>query len=455
MSAAATYTYGDNLYISDNTPEEGGPGTNVIIYGSGFEDPLTVDFTCDSGCGVIGGLRLEVLSVSGTEILARVPVDTPVVCAPLTAGFRVTLLESGRQAIGGAFTYLGNTPQIFGVDPIFVQETGGGDGVTPDDIVIKGDFFSDNLIVEIEGFRIQNSDIDVEDENTINVRQIPAPNDFDLAWDYSPCVTDTGLTGIRRTPTPVDVTVINLPGNCTDTLAGGLVYEPQDDICEVAPQLSVQLPLFPDDTPAGSCSAGVTMVVTNQGAGTLDVQLVTLLGRFYFDNTATDQQAGAFTVPPYGIDDHLVVYFCPDVDNGATYQGEAIFVSNDPDSPESFPLSANELEEPIIQTAPFGDGDTWTFPTTAALNCSANQALTISNSGDAPLQLNSIVATAPFGVAVSPPMTSIPAGSFTVMELQFCPTADDGALQTGTLTIGSNDPANNPVVINLEGQEQP
>ena len=44
VSAAGTYTYGDNLYISDNTPVEGWPGTNVIIYGSGFEDPLTVDF---------------------------------------------------------------------------------------------------------------------------------------------------------------------------------------------------------------------------------------------------------------------------------------------------------------------------------------------------------------------------------------------------------------------------
>ena len=176
----------------------------------------------------IGGLRLEVLSVSGTEILARIPIDTPVVCAPIAARFSVTLLESGRQAIGGAFTYLGNTPQIFGVDPIFVQETGGGDGVTPDDIVIKGDFFSDDLIVEIEGFRIQNSDIDVEDENTINVRQHPGAERLRPRLGLLSCVTDTGLTGIRRTPTPVDITVINLPGNCSDILAGGLVYEPQE-----------------------------------------------------------------------------------------------------------------------------------------------------------------------------------------------------------------------------------
>ncbi|RLE34215.1 MAG: hypothetical protein DRJ61_05650, partial [Acidobacteria bacterium] len=92
VSGAATYTYGDNLYISGNTPSEGGAGDNIIIYGSGFEAPLQVDFAT---------IRLDVLSVSGTELLVRFPVDTPPSCANITASFTVTLLESGSVIEGG------------------------------------------------------------------------------------------------------------------------------------------------------------------------------------------------------------------------------------------------------------------------------------------------------------------------------------------------------------------
>ncbi|RLE24162.1 MAG: hypothetical protein DRJ65_10450, partial [Acidobacteria bacterium] len=92
VSTAATYTYGDNLYISGNTPAEGGAGDNIIIYGSGFEAPLQVDF---------GDIRLDVLSVSGTELLVRFPVDVPPSCSNLTESFKVTLLESGSTIEGG------------------------------------------------------------------------------------------------------------------------------------------------------------------------------------------------------------------------------------------------------------------------------------------------------------------------------------------------------------------
>jgi len=138
-SSAATYTYGDTLYISGNTPVEGGPGDNIIIYGAGFEAPLQVDFA---------DIRLDVLSVSGTEILVRFPVDAQPTCANVTSSFTVTLIESGATIDGGTFTFLGSSPQIFGVDPIFVQEEANGDGVTPNSVVITGDYFNDDLIVE-------------------------------------------------------------------------------------------------------------------------------------------------------------------------------------------------------------------------------------------------------------------------------------------------------------------
>jgi hypothetical protein len=444
-SNAETYTFGDILYISGNTPVEGGPGDNIVIYGAGFEAPLQVDF---------GNVRLDVLSVSGTEILVRFPVDAQPTCSNVTSSFTVTLIESGATIDGGTFTFLGSSPQIFGVDPIFVQEEADGDAVTPNDVVITGDYFNEDLIVEVGGFRIASIDIDVLNVNTIDVHRIPAPNDFGITWDQTPCVTDDGLQGIRESPTPVDVTVINLPGRCEDTLAGGLVYEPEDNTCVVAPQISVTPPVFLD-TPAGTCSAGQALMVQNLGQGTLEIQSVTLLGRFYFDGAypPSNQLSGALTIPPFGIDTSLVVYFCPDQEN-QIYSGQAVFVSNDPNSPTNVPLTGTELQEPNIQTAPFGHGDTWTFPTTPAGGSSANQTLTITNSGDADLFFGTVIATLPFVIVTPPPAVISPSGS-AVIELQFQPTLDDNSLQTGLLTINSNAVNNASVQINLEGQEQP
>ncbi len=444
-SAASTYTYGDNLYISGNTPAEGGAGDNIVIYGSGFEAPLQVDFR---------NIRLDVLSVSGTELLVRFPVDVVPSCSNFTTGFSVTLIESGSTTDGGSFTFLASNPQIFGVDPIFVQETGGGDGVNPNGVTITGDYFNSDLIVEVGGFRIANNDIDVVDVNTIDVNRIPAPNDFGIVWDQSPCVTDAGLQGIRQSPTPVDVTVFNLPGNCSDTLAGGLVYEPEDDTCVVAPEIRVTPPVFPD-TPAGTCSAGQALAVQNLGQGTLEIQSVSLLGRFFFDGVypPSNQLSGALLVPPFGIDTSLVVYFCPDQEN-QIFSGQAVFVSNDPNSPTSVSLTGTELQEPMIQTAPFGHGDIWTFPTTPAGGSSASQTLTVTNVGDADLVFGTVTATLPFVIVTPPPGVIPPSGSANI-ELQFQPTVDDNSLQTGLLTINSDAINNASVQINLEGQEQP
>ena len=44
ISNARQFTYGDNLYISGNSPTEGMPGDQVLIFGAGFEDPLQVSF---------------------------------------------------------------------------------------------------------------------------------------------------------------------------------------------------------------------------------------------------------------------------------------------------------------------------------------------------------------------------------------------------------------------------
>lgn len=409
VSPAATYTFGDNLYISGNTPDEGGPGDNIIIYGAGFEAPLQVE---------LGDMALDVLSVSGTEILVRVPVDAQPSCSNVSSAFTVTLIESGQVETGGGFTFLGSNPQIFGVDPIFVQETGGGDGVSPFEIMITGEYFNSNLIVEIGGYRITNAEIEVLNTNTIEVFRIPAPNDFGLDWDESACVTDIGLIGVQKTATPVDVTVINLPGNCSDTLAGGLVYEPEQPVeCVVAPRISV-VPLTFEGTPEDSCSVGQTLAIQNLGQGSLDVQLLTLLGPFYFDNSGVTQSAGPLLpIAPFSSDLTRTIWYCPTA--GDALEGSLNIVSNDPGSPTLvsltagvFALSMDVTPTALLDFGPAAIDQTRTFDISNTGDGDLNWALSfITNPAPGIFSADNLGGVLAMGGAVTVTVTYDPTGT--------------------------------------------
>ena len=233
----------------------------MVIFGSGFEDPLQVFFTG-------GNIELDVQSVSGTQLGARFPNDLPVSCSDQTGQFDVRLIESNRSAIGGDYTLLGNSPTVTGVEPTFVQSSNNGDDVDPDDIVISGADFSEEVLVKINNFVMSPSSVTVVDENTIEVENIPAPNDFGLVYQVAQCTTNLGDPGVRRTPSAVTVTVQNIPGNCSDTIQGALIYQPEDTSCTPVPVLRVD-PLdidFGDVEVATSATQALT-VYNDGGAG--------------------------------------------------------------------------------------------------------------------------------------------------------------------------------------------
>jgi hypothetical protein len=222
ISNARQFIYGESLFISGNSPTEGRPGDQVVIYGAGFEDPLQVFF---------GDLDLEVQSVSGTEILARFPLDVPSPCERRTGPFRVRLIESNQEATGGSYELLGNNPNVVGVDPIFVY---GGEQIT-----ITGTNFAQNLLVRINDYVMAPSYVTVVNQETILVDNVPVAAEIGLEFETSPCTTTLGDPGIRFIPTAASVTVVNLPGNCSDTLEGALVYQPDDDTCQAVPVLAL------------------------------------------------------------------------------------------------------------------------------------------------------------------------------------------------------------------------
>ncbi len=316
ISNTVGFTYGYSLFISGNSPSEGLPGDQVVIYGSGFEDPLQAYFTS-------GNIELEVLSISGTQLATRFPNDLPVSCSDQTGQFEVRLIDSNRTAQGGDFTLLGNSPTVTDVEPTFVQSSNNGDSVDPDDIVISGANFSEEVLVKIATFVMSPSSVTVVNENTIEVDNIPAPNDFGLQYEVAQCTTDLGDPGVRRTPSAVDVTVQNIPGTCTDTISGALIYQPEDTSCVPVPVLRVD-PLdldFGDVEVASSATQPVT--VYNDGGIAMN-WFATASDPVY----TIDEGMGGF-VPAHS-SAMVTVRFSPDAEQ--TYDATLIFEVVEPDA---------------------------------------------------------------------------------------------------------------------------
>ena len=439
------FTFGDVLYVGQANPTEGQIGDLLTLFGAGFEDPLTVWFSSN--------IEFDVISVTGTEITLRSPPSLPPTCADRTGNFRVVLNESNFEAQGGTYTLLGDDPTVTSVSPIFVNEFDFGNAVTPDEIDIYGVRFADDLLVLINGFTMLPDQVTVMSPEHIHVTGIPAPNDFGLVFDSSSCTTDTGLAGIREVPTPVNVTVRNLPLGCENTLNSTLVYVPEDQTCVVAPVLQVGLNTNFPTTAAGSCSAAEPLVLFNNGGGDLEVQTLFLQGDFFFDAGGTNQTAGPLSIPSFSSNATLNVYFCPEPPaDGLPRTGVLAISSNDPNSPTILNLSGLEGTPPTIGTAPYGDGETWTFPAVANPACTATEVLTITNTGISDLTIQSVASSdTQFPILNLPPVNTVlpPAGSYG-LQVQFCP-AGAGPV-SATLTINhdaDNEP--NPIQINLAG----
>ena len=176
-TSSQTFRYGDVLYVGQANPTEGQIGDLFTLFGAGFEDPLTVWFLAG------GDTEFDVISVTGTELTLRSPTDMPPTCDDRSGSFRVVLNESNRQAEGGQYTLLGSQPTITAVEPIFVDETDFGNGVSPGEIDIYGVRFADELLVRINNYTITPDNVIVETAEHIHINQIPAPNDFGLVFN--------------------------------------------------------------------------------------------------------------------------------------------------------------------------------------------------------------------------------------------------------------------------------
>jgi hypothetical protein len=258
FTQGGAFTYGDPLYITGNTPSEGGLGDVVIIYGSGFEDPLQV---------FLGAFQMEVINVSGTELVVKIPDDLATECGGSGGSFKVVLLESGLEATGGNFRIVGNTPTVLSVSPIILQEDALGN-VDPDDITITGLDFSDEVLVRVGTYTMPSSQVTVNGPTSIDVQSLPDVATLGITFSGSPCTLPGGEPGTQNSATPISVAVTNFPGSCSDQLNGAIVVEPFDSVCTASPANIVTSPSgtwsFPN-TLAATCSAPRILTITNTG----------------------------------------------------------------------------------------------------------------------------------------------------------------------------------------------
>jgi len=153
-SGPVSFTYTVGLSIFGFTPDHGDATTTVTITGQGFVAPLIVTF---------GGIQGTVLSVSGTQILAKPPSGCPGVPG---GAIGVTLLSTGESTTSSA-TFTVNVPAISsGPTP----NSGPGGSSTPVTIIGTNLFPPGNpgaLTVFVNGIAVGKTTSEVNGQQTI------------------------------------------------------------------------------------------------------------------------------------------------------------------------------------------------------------------------------------------------------------------------------------------------
>jgi len=344
-TASGAFTYGEALYITGNTPTEGPmEGQNLVtILGSGFRSPLWLEYLHGSP-----PMRTEVISVSGSELVVKMPEMVPPQCNDIVASFKVTLTDSGLTAEGGQYKYKGLTPMVLSVDPAIVHPPD-ANSVDINELTINGRNFQSPISVAINGLvftegtsSITGVTVTVVDENTITVTGLQTaigPDAIGLHYDTTTC-TIGGANGVRDVATAVPVSVTNTAAQCTATLPGGLTYEPYDTSCRaVYADISVSpgTVTFPA-TAVNNCSSSSFTVVNSAAAtGTLNWSLGSLTGdsgEFQITGTTSG------TLAP-GEQATVSVDFCP------TSTGN---------KHATLPVNSNDPDTPTVSVTLTGDG---------------------------------------------------------------------------------------------------
>lgn len=229
------FQYGDangsGIFISATSPGSGPwqGGTRVTFLGSGFDDPVAV---------TIGSIAAaDIISVTGTEIIAvsdRIDVSS---CGDVTGETSVVNINTAELAEGPPFTYRVPALSLISLSP----RQGFADVANQVQITANNldEPLRVTLTVELEnGGQAETTDLTADiisvSGNTLTV-SIPPAEIGTRTLPFGDCTTPGGLAGRQRLSTTGDLTVLNPVTTCEDTLSSAFTLVPRDSSCVPAP----------------------------------------------------------------------------------------------------------------------------------------------------------------------------------------------------------------------------
>ncbi len=288
---------GGEMFISTIAPSEGTyfGGDLVTIFGNGFEGPVAVSF---------GGRGQQVVSVSGTEIVARSigPVEIAN-CNRPSGGFTVVNIETNESFNSGlTFTYRPVEPRIGSISVTSTTaDVDTGSVLGPDRLTMTGSGFDrQNLSPQVTfggeragGVAVTSLDPDPFYEGNgvgdVMVMDIPS---FRVPFPEEACTTGGGASGMRYLDQRVDIVVTARDTACSDTVTGAFTYIPNDTSCRADPVA----PTAPTPRIGASTVAGMTVTVLDASTGT---PAVTSIQWDFGDGTIVSATPGSSTMHTY------------------------------------------------------------------------------------------------------------------------------------------------------------
>jgi hypothetical protein len=286
VSNGLSFRYGVAMFISAIVPPDGpqDTATTVTIFGQGFVAPVSVTIT-----GVTGVTSWDVLSVAGTEIVAKTkPLpENPRTCGNFTAQVTVTNLDSGlKTEPAGQFTYQAVHPLITSVQidsgtntvqqyvPVAVPPSVAVCSTpwSSHRVTIRGSGFQQGMTVNFGPGPVVATFVDA---NTLTLAQLPDLSSIGL--NQIGCTTGAGACGGRFVATQVSVTVNHPRNGCSDTLNGAIVINPCDTSCLVTGLTSMTFGAVPATNPTVGSTFSINLAFTPTpltGAVTVDLTYV-------------------------------------------------------------------------------------------------------------------------------------------------------------------------------------
>jgi hypothetical protein len=229
-------------------------GTRVTIDGQGFDDPVAV---------TIGGVAAQVISVSGTKIVAITSGVSLASCADVTGPVSVTNISAQDTATATTqFIFRVLKPAIIGVSP---NPATPGSALS---ITVANATGNPRLTIGTNAVSPQSTTVSPDGTTTFTVIVPPS-----IVLNTKSCTAG----GTAPVPTTFNVVFLSTTTTCTDTFTNGLTVNPPNtgavflNPASFAPFVSTSNTAVPPAPSNAAPSAAQTVTLVNNGGGPLTI----------------------------------------------------------------------------------------------------------------------------------------------------------------------------------------